>query len=337
MSMRDFLTATQSTIELLDHSVAKLQREQDAFLMDIVLRDKRFRPAQIRRINFCRLYLKVLLISDICTATGDSIDPDMYSGATPKPQRAQKANQPSPTSKSWQQWKRLMHILCHGRVNMKLRTPLGRWTVPSHELRRQWPFFYNPINDTLIHLEDEQYTFHRRMVHDFDKDEESAIPHDQPLPPEVYPVAVIDRPNAWTVPFTNLYMKPSVPPPLPPPESFFDLLPEMEPWETHLLVDVEFLCGEQHVWETLQHKSCIIASDGSAPEEKGSFAWVISDRQGNQLVHCYGPVFGSRITSYRSEGCGILSPVRFLARMKQVHQPVQHLPPPTTSNYSSRR
>jgi hypothetical protein len=37
MSMRDFLTATQGTIELLDHSAAKLQREQDAFLMDIVL------------------------------------------------------------------------------------------------------------------------------------------------------------------------------------------------------------------------------------------------------------------------------------------------------------
>jgi hypothetical protein len=77
----------------------------------------------------------------------------------------------------------------------------------------------------------------------------------------------------------------------------------MQPWETHLLVDVEFLCSEQHVWEILQHKSCIIASDGSAPkggsapEGKGSFAWVISNLQGNQLVHCYGPVFGSMITS----------------------------------------
>jgi hypothetical protein len=127
MSMRDFLTATQGTIELLDHSVAKLQRERDAFLIDIMLRDKRFRPAPIRRINFCRLYLNVLLISDICTATGDSIDPDMYSGATPKPQRAQKANQPSPTGKSWQQWKRLMHILCHGQHE----TPNTTWQMDS--------------------------------------------------------------------------------------------------------------------------------------------------------------------------------------------------------------
>jgi hypothetical protein len=132
-------------------------------------------------------------------------------------------------------------------VNMKLRTPLGRWTVPSHELRRQSPFLYNPINDTLLHTADEQYTIHRRMVHHFDKDEDSAIAHDQPLPPEVYPVAVVDRPNTWTMPFTNLYMKSSVLSPLPPPESFFVLLPNMQPWETHLLVDVEFLCNEQHV------------------------------------------------------------------------------------------
>jgi hypothetical protein len=164
----------------------------------------------------------------------------MYSGATPKLQHAQKANQPSPTGKSWQQWKRLMHILCHG--NMKLRTPLGRWIVPSHELQRQWPFLYNSTNDTLLHTEDEQYTIHCRMVYDFYKDEDSAISQDQPLPPEVYPVAVIDRPKTWTMPFTNLYMKSSVLPPLPPLESFFDLLPNMQPWETHLLVDVEFLC-----------------------------------------------------------------------------------------------
>jgi hypothetical protein len=128
MSMRDFLTATQGTIELLDHSVSKLQREQDALLMDIVLCDKRLHPAQIRRINFCLLYLNVLLVSDICTATGDSIDPDMYSGATPKLQRAQKANQPSPTGKSWQQWKRLMHILSPPGPH---ETPNTTWQMDS--------------------------------------------------------------------------------------------------------------------------------------------------------------------------------------------------------------
>jgi hypothetical protein len=92
--------------------------------------------------------------------------------------------------------------------------------------------FYNPIDDTLLHTEDEQYTIRRRMVHDFDKDEDSAISQDQPLPPKVYPVAVVDRPNTWTMPFTNAPVH----------ETLcsatiattrvilFDLMPNMQPW-----------------------------------------------------------------------------------------------------------
>ena len=45
----------------------------------------------------------------------------------------------------------------------------------------------------------------------------------------------------------------------------------------------------------------------------------MSDRGGGQrIASCSGPaVYGSRITSYRAEGCGILSVVRFLHRIQE--------------------
>jgi hypothetical protein len=64
-----------------------------------------------------------------------------------------------------------------------------------------------------------------------------------------------------------------------------------------------------------------IATDGSAPDGKGSFAWLISDGTGNTLAQCMGPVFGAGVTSFRAEGYGILSLLRFLLRLRQVHHP----------------
>ena len=84
-------------------------------------------------------------------------------------------------------------------------------------------------------------------------------------------------------------------------------------------------CLEEDLWTALTTQVCYIATDGSAPNGKGSFAWVISDSNGTILVKSKGPVYGANITSFRAEGYGILAILRFLLRMKQVHQahPIQ--------------
>jgi hypothetical protein len=66
--------------------------------------------------------------------------------------------------------------------------------------------------------------------------------------------------------------------------------------------------------------SKLVLTDGSAPTGRGSFGWVISDDNGNILAQYKGAVFGGRITLYCSEGYGILSVLRFLLRMRQVHR-----------------
>jgi hypothetical protein len=149
-SMRQYMKDVEGTIELEESFVAPLQREQDEFLMDIALQSGRFKPAEIKRVNYCRLYLNVLLVSDIATAIGDFIDPLMYSGMATPVSTKHSVNQPKPNKKAWCQWRRLMRMLTATAWELKLKKPLGKWIVPWDQKRCDWPFLYDSSSDKLF-------------------------------------------------------------------------------------------------------------------------------------------------------------------------------------------
>ena len=55
----------------------------------------------------------------------------------------------------------------------------------------------------------------------------------------------------------------------------------------------------------------LFVSDGSASSGSMSFGWVLSTHNGEILIRCSGPAPGKE-SSFRSEGYGMLSVVRFL-------------------------
>ena len=66
-----------------------IQRQRDAYIMDLILDSDQFTPTQIRRLNYCRLYLQAVTISDLTDATGETLDqmkmrgvPDFWSSTT---------------------------------------------------------------------------------------------------------------------------------------------------------------------------------------------------------------------------------------------------------------
>ena len=63
----------------------KLERENDIFLMDTVCaRSKEeLSDAKVRTINYCRNYLEVKRLSDICTADGQFILPSVWDEPDP--------------------------------------------------------------------------------------------------------------------------------------------------------------------------------------------------------------------------------------------------------------
>jgi len=107
------------------------------------------------------------------------------------------------------------------------------------------------------------------------------------------------------------------------------LIETMDEWEKMLFVGLQLLVPEVELWEIMSTEQCVVCSDGSADREarKGSFGWVISTRSGRRLVKCNGPVYSYKPNSYRAEGYGILSAMRFWMRLQQLRgKPNQHLP-----------
>ena len=58
LSLRSFLATIDASIEIDDFVAPQLQRLHDFVIMDVVQTSERFTAAEIRRINYCRLYLK---------------------------------------------------------------------------------------------------------------------------------------------------------------------------------------------------------------------------------------------------------------------------------------
>jgi hypothetical protein len=69
-SMRTFLAEQTMSIQLATDCVPAPQREHDSYIMDWILACNHYTPAEIRRLNYCRLYLNVVTVSDLATPDG---------------------------------------------------------------------------------------------------------------------------------------------------------------------------------------------------------------------------------------------------------------------------
>ena len=58
-------------------------------------------------------------------------------------------------------------------------------------------------------------------------------------------------------------------------------------------------------------------SNGAEKFKCAAFGWVISRSNGHHLVRCAGPVYGAGPSSFRAEGYGFLSMLRFLLRLAE--------------------
>ena len=98
-SMRQFLRGIQGRIRLDVSFLPEIQRVKNSFIMDHILERGDFSPTEIRRLNYCRLFLQAITVSDISTATGTKLAPGvrqglltLWSGVT----RHHKTNQANP-------------------------------------------------------------------------------------------------------------------------------------------------------------------------------------------------------------------------------------------------
>ena len=65
-----FMQHHSITAQMENSQMISLQRQNDSFFMDHILASQQFRKFELEKINYCRLYLNISLVSDMGTACG---------------------------------------------------------------------------------------------------------------------------------------------------------------------------------------------------------------------------------------------------------------------------
>jgi hypothetical protein len=116
----------------------RLPKKNDQHLMDIFL-SMTLSPSQLSDINYCRIFLRVIFVSDIADAAGTQIDHPYRLISDRAPRRRSYLSWPTtslpPTNLQWELWLSVLRqSLCT--YNFLLRNPLGPWINPTHQ---HWP------------------------------------------------------------------------------------------------------------------------------------------------------------------------------------------------------
>jgi hypothetical protein len=163
-SLWNYLAAIDATLEVDDPGILPLQREDDSYIMDHILQARQFTPAQIRRINYCRLYLQAITVSDVTTNAGLQLDMSklagrisLYSSVT----QGIRVHQERPSETEWKLWKKANSLWSDAQGN--LYQPLGAW-LHTRTLKRQRHFAYTFKNRLAIRMGD-SYHIHKRRRH----------------------------------------------------------------------------------------------------------------------------------------------------------------------------
>jgi hypothetical protein len=173
-SVRNFLKSIHGSICLNQLYVPSLQRTHDSYIMDHVLSSGQFCPIEVRAINYCRLYLQAVTVSNITDATGTRLFHGVTRGSVTDILSTTKWHltyQANPDSASWKLWKKACDLFATSGILQ----------------RRQWSFYYNPASDTLRHYLLGQYNTHLRWHQLFSFNSLSSV---TTLPPLSYPVEV---------------------------------------------------------------------------------------------------------------------------------------------------
>jgi hypothetical protein len=124
--MRRFLAQHSASLEIDCISKPTYKRQVDGYIMDVVCSPntahemdrnnlKHYKDTEIRQIYYCKSYLNVPWISDLCTADGDFVLPSIAKGERSIQQCASNLEgirQERPSGTSWTIWRRFLSTIC---------------------------------------------------------------------------------------------------------------------------------------------------------------------------------------------------------------------------------
>ena len=316
-SLREYLAFINAGLQLDNTGVAPLERRHDEFIMDRILSSKKFNRSEIKRLNYCRLFLGALTISDLATTGGNQLDHAKLIGQgslfSTRP-KWMKVHQELPSAATWQLWKRANDLWSN--PDGTLIQPLGSWLL-SNEKSRISHVAYTQGSTLYVRKIDGEYIKCRKLHHAQELYIERNISMKmEEIPRSASPVEIREtgREHQWRITYRSQRQNPRPPPAA---ATFEDYVQQLDPWEIDLLRHTELLVDPYTVCLELQ-QGFEAGSDGSEKfGTDGSFGWIISTSQGERAATGMGPSRGQVMDSYRAECSGMLSILRFLIRLSE--------------------
>ena len=106
-------SALDVQVEVFDQWVPRSKVEGDRSLMEMVLDSAAIRTTftatQITTFNQCRMYARVIMLSDLTSPDGTRIDTSLLNGTTRRQSMLTWPRVPSPRSQDWRIWKEILH------------------------------------------------------------------------------------------------------------------------------------------------------------------------------------------------------------------------------------
>ena len=128
----------------------KLSRENDFCLMERLCMSNHFNKQQIQIINRCRLYMKVITMTDITDSSGGFVTESVYMGTLKDDRRSKYVwpNQVRPPPRQWTLWQDAIDLVWSGTGTRRVQPALGNWIEQTHQI---FLWQYNRIEHTLYY------------------------------------------------------------------------------------------------------------------------------------------------------------------------------------------
>ena len=149
------------TIHLPSPFKVKLQRENDNSIMQLAINAK-YNSIELRQINNCRQFLRVLTVSDLVQQDGMTISPQIMNH-TPLESTLVWPRIYNPTNIAWKTWDRFILKVINTStksltITHKLR--LKQWIIPTNSIHRKFQYYYMPHEKVIIKYTQGKYNYH---------------------------------------------------------------------------------------------------------------------------------------------------------------------------------
>ena len=286
-SLRQYLAYINAGIQLDMTGVAPAERQYDEFIMDRILESKAFTKKEIRRLNYCRMYLGALTISDLTTTNGDRLDKAKLDGEGSLISSVTKwltVHQEVPSQAEWVLWKRANTLW--SRLDGSLIHPLGAWHLSSRDSRIVH-FAYLHASTLYVRRFDGDYIISKRTQFNQFTEQDQIIQRAQ-IPALVVPVEVQGvGSNVWILKHQTS-MKQTIAASVS--GTFGEYIQSLDTWEVDLLRHTE-LFQEPHTGCLALQNGFRAGSDGSEKfGTHGAFGWTIRTLAGTRIASGMGPL-----------------------------------------------